>query len=79
MQAYWLSQKRPYIRQIASSTCLHFLSLTNCLKMRLKIKISCVTHVMSYVTIRMMLIGYARISTTEQNLDLQKDALLKVG
>ena len=47
--------------------------------MRLKIKISCVTHVMSYVTIRMMLIGYARISTTEQNLDLQKDALLKVG
>ena len=26
-----------------------------------------------------MKIGYARISTKDQNLDLQKDALLKVG
>jgi DNA invertase Pin-like site-specific DNA recombinase len=26
-----------------------------------------------------MLVGYARISTQDQNLDLQKDALLKIG
>ena len=26
-----------------------------------------------------MLVGYARISTGDQNLDLQKDALTKVG
>ena len=34
---------------------------------------------MTFETIRTMLVGYARVSTTEQTLDLQKDALEKIG
>src|SRR5438874_3422845 len=34
---------------------------------------------MTFETIRTMLIGYARSSTNEQTLDLQKDALEKIG
>src|SRR2546421_5347140 len=34
---------------------------------------------MSFETIRTMLIGYARVSTQEQTLNLQKDALEKIG
>ena len=34
---------------------------------------------MTFETIRAMLIGYARVSTQEQTLDLQKDALDKIG
>ena len=34
---------------------------------------------MTFETIRPMLIGYARVSTQEQTLDLQKDALEKIG
>src|ERR671937_2705065 len=33
---------------------------------------------MTFETIRTMLVGYARVSTNEQTLDLQKDALEKV-
>src|ERR671939_960847 len=34
---------------------------------------------MTFETIRTMLVGYARVSTTEQTLDLQKDALEQIG
>src|SRR5947209_18853264 len=34
---------------------------------------------MTFETIRTMLVGYARVSTSEQILDLQKDALEKLG
>src|SRR6476661_2286544 len=34
---------------------------------------------MTSETIRTMLVGYARVSTTEQTLDLQKDALEQIG
>src|SRR3989449_2419299 len=34
---------------------------------------------MTFETIRAMLIGYARVSTQEQTLDLQKDALENIG
>src|SRR5215467_11896431 len=34
---------------------------------------------MTFETIRTMLVGYARVSTNEQTLDLQKDAFEKIG
>src|SRR5437764_12053249 len=34
---------------------------------------------MTFETIRTMLVGYARVSTSEQTLDLQKDALEKIA
>ncbi len=34
---------------------------------------------MTFETIKSMLVGYARVSTQEQTLDLQKDALQKIG
>src|ERR687885_586712 len=34
---------------------------------------------MTFETISTMLVGYARVSTSEQTLDLQKDALEKIG
>src|SRR5438105_8535887 len=34
---------------------------------------------MTFETIRTMLVGYARVSTSEQTLDLQKDALEQIG
>src|ERR687885_3051943 len=34
---------------------------------------------MTFETIRTMLVGYARVSTQEQTLDLQKDALVRIG
>jgi DNA invertase Pin-like site-specific DNA recombinase len=36
-------------------------------------------YLMTFETIRTMLVGYARVSTSEQTFDLQKDALEKIG
>jgi DNA invertase Pin-like site-specific DNA recombinase len=71
---HWMSHKRPYLGGSASTT-RPSVNTPLCTP---------ITHVIIYVTkpapfyllaVRVMLVGYARVSTGDQTLDLQKDAL----